>query len=464
MIDGETLFLYSMVNVYSILKDKFSGSSERSQDALKGVVLSVLAKLISVASSLLIVPLTIDYVNPTQYGIWLTLSSIIGWITFFDLGLGNGFRNRFSEAKANDNNELARSYLSTTYFAVSAIVSIVFIFVFLGNWFVDWAVVLNVDPVYKDELGTIFIILSAFFCLNMVANIFCTMLMADQKAGTASLVQGSGQFLSLVSIWLLTKVSQGSLTNLALYFAGVPCMFTVIISLVAYSTKKYRVISPHIRYVELSLIKDLMGLGIQFFLIYVCMIFIFQIINIVIAREFGPDVVTEYNIAYKYFFITHMLMNILVVPFWSAFTDAYQKNDYMWMKKVIRILERFWILSVFLLIVMYVLSNWAYTLWIGSKVSVEEKISVIVAIYAIISNISTIYLNLINGIGSIRIQLIIYCIFAILSWPLMIIFSHSCGIVGVIMVPIVTLIFQAIIGKIQINKITNQTANGIWLK
>ena len=453
-----------MKSVYIFIKDKFSGSSKRSKEALKGSLLSVLAKMISVLSSLLIVPLTIDYVNPTQYGIWLTLSSIIGWVTFFDLGLGNGFRNRFAEAKAKGDLELAKRYLSTTYFAVFAIVFVVFVIILVGNKFINWSSILNVDNCYADELGQIFVILAAFFCMNMVANIFSTMLMADQKAGNASMIQGSGQFLSLVSIWLLTKVSQGSLINLALYFAGVPCLFTIIISLIGYSTKKYRVISPHIRYVDLSLIKDLMGLGIQFFLIYVCMIFIFQIINIVIAREFGPDVVTEYNIAYKYFFITHMLMNILVAPFWSAFTDAYQKNDYMWMKKVIRVLERFWILSVFILIVMYVFSNWAFTLWIGTKVSIGDKISVIVAIYAIISNLSTIYLNLINGIGSIRIQLIIYCIFAILSWPLMIIYSHSWGIVGVIMVPVITLVFQTIMGKIQINKITNQTAKGIWLK
>ena len=116
-----------MKSVYIFIKDKFSGSSKRSKEALKGSLLSVLAKMISVLSSLLIVPLTIDYVNPTQYGIWLTLSSIIGWVTFFDLGLGNGFRNRFAEAKAKGDLELAKRYLSTTYFAVFAIVFVVFV-------------------------------------------------------------------------------------------------------------------------------------------------------------------------------------------------------------------------------------------------------------------------------------------------------------------------------------------------
>ena len=97
------------------IKKVFLHSSGRSKEAVKGVALSVLAKLVYVISSFLIVHLTIDYVNPTQYGIWLTLSSIVGWVVLFDLGLGNGFRNRFAEAKADGNAELAKSYLSTTY-------------------------------------------------------------------------------------------------------------------------------------------------------------------------------------------------------------------------------------------------------------------------------------------------------------------------------------------------------------
>ena len=48
----------------------------------------------------MLVPLTIHYINPTRYGIWLTVSSIIGWVSFFDIGFGNGLRNKFAEALA----------------------------------------------------------------------------------------------------------------------------------------------------------------------------------------------------------------------------------------------------------------------------------------------------------------------------------------------------------------------------
>ena len=124
-----------MIRPINLLIEKVSNSSGRSKKAMRNIVLSFFAKGISVASSLLIVPLTIHYVNPTQYGIWLTLSSIIGWVAFFDLGLGNGFRNRFAEAKAQGDLELAKNYLSTTYFAVAGIVFVVFFVILIGNRF-----------------------------------------------------------------------------------------------------------------------------------------------------------------------------------------------------------------------------------------------------------------------------------------------------------------------------------------
>ena len=445
-------------------KDKYQKSSKRSKDAFKGVALSVVAKMISVLSSLLIVPLTINYVNPTRYGIWLTLSSIIGWVTFFDLGLGNGFRNKFAEAKAKGDMELARSYLSTTYIAVTIIVAIIFVLIIIANSFIDWSSILNIDASYSKELSKVFSILATFFCLNMIASLVCTMLTADQKAGAASMIQGGGQFLSLASIFILTKFSEGSLFNLALYFAGIPCLLTIVVSAIVYSTKKYKKLAPSIYYVKISLVREIMGLGIQFFIIYLCLILVFQIINIVISREIGPDAVTEYNIAYKYFSITYMLMIILLVPFWSAFTDAFHKKDFIWMKKVIRMLEGFWLLSVIAIFIMLAVSGWVYKLWIGTDVHVGEELSIVVALYMVINNLGNIYMYLINGIGSIRIQLIIYVIFAIFSWPLMITFSHLFGVIGVVLVPSLALFFQAVFGKIQITKITNQTAKGLWAK
>jgi hypothetical protein len=71
---------------------------------------------------------------------------------------------------------------------------------------------------------------------------------------------------------------------------------------------------------------------------------------------------------------------------------------------------------------------------------------------------------LINGIGTVRIQLIIYLSFAIVSWPLMTLACRLWGVEGIVIVPTIVLVFQTVFGKVQLRKLLNKSAKGIWLK
>ena len=256
-----------------------ASGSTRSITVKKNILGSLLLKSISILISLQVVPLTINYINPTKYGIWLTLSSIIAWLSYFDLGFAHGFRNRFAEARASGNIKLAKEYISTTYMVLLLLFSIIFFIVIVFNNFLNWSSILNIEPVYNDELRTVFGLLSCFFCLNIVASVFTTMLAADQKTALASLIQTSGQVLAFVSIFILTRTTSGSLNTLAIVFAGIPCFWLIIISFIMFCGGKYRSIAPTMRSFRISLIKNILGLGGQFFIIMLSMLFIFQFIN-----------------------------------------------------------------------------------------------------------------------------------------------------------------------------------------
>ena len=457
-----------MLRIFNIFPQKLlryvMSSSSRSKEAVRNIAISFSAKAISILSNLLVVPLTIHYVNPTRYGIWLTISSIIGWIAFFDLGLGNGFRNKFSEARAKGDMLLARKYLSTTYFTLGAIIGVLYIVIFVVNQFINWPSLLHIDSAYYYELRDVFSILSLFFCMNMVFNIFGTMLTADQKIGLSSMIVGLGQLFSLVAIFVLTRTSEGSLIHLATYYSGVPCIIMLLASLYGFTSTRYREIRPGFKYVDLSLVKNILNLGIQFFVIYLCLLLIFQVMNIVITRELGPDEATRYNLAFKYFNILHMGMMIIISPFWSAFTDAYTKKDYAWMRSIVTKLELCWVVCVTAGAIMLFLAPWFYHIWIGDDVVVGRVLSACVLFYILSQIIGAIYMQMINGIGTVRIQMILYIAFAAVSFPLMVYSCRMLGVAGIIVIPSIVYILQAIIGKIQLRKLMSQTASGIWYK
>lgn len=443
---------------------RYNNSASRTQLAIKNIVGSIFLKFASIATSLLIVPLTISYVNPTQYGLWMTISSVVGWITFFDLGLANGFRNKFAEAKANGDIHLARQYVSTTYFLITLIVAVAFGVIVLLNSQISWSRILNVNSLYDKELSVIFVVLAGFFCVNMIAGIFGKLLAADQRPALAALFSGLGQVLSLGAIYILTKVSNGSLLNLAIYFAGVPCITMTIASVVMFLCSKYKQYCPSVKYIKLHLVKDIMGVGLKFFAIYLCLIVVFQLMNIVLSREIGPIAVTQYNIANKYFSVVYMFSVIVVSPFWSAFTDAYTKGDLHWMNNVLKKLEVGIILSIVVSLLMFVISPFVYKIWIGDNVSISWQLSFSVMLYILSQVGGCVYMNLINGVGTIKIQFIIYLIFAIISYPLMTILCREYGIIGITIMPTLVYLIQTIAGRVQIKKIINQTATGIWLK
>lgn len=449
---------------YTRLKEKYKQLDERSRKSVFNIILSFGAKGITIVTQMMIVPLTINYVNPTQYGIWLTLSSIIAWISFFDLGFGNGMRNKVAEAKAKGNTELAKQYVSTTYFAIGLMVIGLLLTIEVINIFINWSSILKVDVSYNEELRKVFAVLTAFFCLDMVVKLFKSLLQADQKPGVASWIDVCGQLISLGIIFLLTKFSEGSLLRLSIFYSGIPALTLLLVSSFAFRFTSFREFAPHISHVRKSLIKDIMNVGVQFFVIYICMMLIFQIINIVISRELGPDSVTEYNVAHKYFNIAYSVMIIILSPFWSAFTDAYNKKDFQWMRKVKRLLERIWLCEVFAVILMILIAPWFYGIWIGGSVSIDSSLTIGMALFLLVQSIGAVYMHMINGIGKIRVQLIVYVVFALVSLPLMLYSCRTYGLLGILIAPTIVYTIQAVLGRIQIDKILNDKSTGIWNK
>ncbi len=437
-----------------------------TQSALlkRNILASFMLKGVSILISFFIVPLTIDFVNPTQYGIWLTLSSLLAWFSFFDIGLSLGFRNRFAQAKAKGEFRLAREYVSTTYATLFVLAMAMLAITLTVNHFLDWSSILKVDPSYGSELSQVFAIMITFFGINLVAQTFSSMVTADQHPAISSAIQVSGQAIAIILIFALTRsAAPGSLVTLSLIYSGAPVAMLLLATAVMFATS-YRAYAPSISAIRPRLIKSILGIGGQFFIITTSMLFIFQLMNVIISRNIGPDAVTEYNIAYKYLNSVYMIAVLILNPFWSAFTDAYTRGNLEWMRRMLRRLEMLWLVAIPLVGILLLAAPWFYSIWIGRSVTVSPSISVSVAVYTLLLMLANIYMYLINGTGKVRIQLIIYLTFAIISYPIM---NFSCarwGIPGLLIVPATVYLCQALLGRIQLHRLINNTATGLWDK
>jgi len=448
-------------NNNQFVKNFFSKGHKRTLKAKKNIAASFAIKGLSILVSLLLVPLTIDYVNPTQYGIWLTLSSIIAWFSFFDIGFANGLRNRFAEAIANQNFEKARIYVSTTYAVLAIIFTVVLILFFGINFFIDWSVILNTTPNMAAELSTLALIVFSFFCIQIVLKTISIILLADQKPALSAFLDTLGQLISLIIIIILTKTTTGSLINLGFAFGLAPIVVLVISSIWLYH-KLYRIYKPSIKYVNFTYTKYIMKLGIKFFIIQIAVIVIYQSSNIIISHVSGPVDVTVFNIAYKYIGILLMAFAILITPYWSAFTEAYVEKDYSWMISTVKKLRQINYLLVIAVIIILIVANPVYKLWIGDAVIIPFSVSASISLFVIILSLITLNTNILNGFGKIKLQLITYSFGTILHVPTAIVLGKKLGIIGVVFSASFYCLIIGIFSVIQVNKLIRRNASGIW--
>ncbi|MBQ0049894.1 MAG: oligosaccharide flippase family protein [Bacteroidales bacterium] len=443
------------------LLNKINSGDERSVRAKRNILVSFLNKGVAILISLAIVPITIDYLDAEQYGIWLTLSSIVAWVSFFDVGLGHGFRNRFAEARAHSDDILARKYVSTAYIALITIFGIVMIVFECLNVFIRWDIVLNVSEQSATMLQTVMSIVVVGVCTQFAMNVFPIMLSADQRPAASAIIATTGQGFALLIIALLTLLPNHSMTYLAYALSWAPVVVTILASIWMF-THKYRKFAPSFRFIDLSLIKNILSLGGKFFVIQLSMILIFQIVNIILSRVLGPTSVTEYNVTYKYFSITMMVFNIILSPYWSAFTDAHTRGDLGWMKNVYKKLIKVWMILLIVSSLLLVVSPIVYQTWLHGSVEIPFSTSISMCVYMNILGFSTMYMTLLNGTGKVLLQMIIYVAFAVLSIPCSYSLCGIWGISGVLGFLSMVYLIQCLFAHIQLNKILSQTASGVW--
>lgn len=402
----------------------------RSKKAVKNVVVSFGLKGLSMFFSFILVPLTLSYLTQYEYGVWLTLSSILVWLDFFDIGLGNGLRNKLTECIAQGEWDKGRSYVSTTFFILCIIGVIVVFLFYIFSYYVDWAVVLNTSDNPIPKLREIVLIVFVLCVINFVMKTVGTIFIANQEPMVSNMFSCFGQAISILLIYLLTKLTNGSLMYVAICFSVSP----IIVYLVSYPYAfKYRFpqLTPSIKHVNLHLVKDIAGIGLQFFLIQVVCLILYQSSNIIIAQLFSPSEVTPYNIGYRYMNLITMLFMIIITPLWSAITDAYVKNDIMWIRRSISLLIKIWLGFSILVVVFFLLSSFFIKLWVGESIIVPKHILFAIGSFVVVDMWNRIFASFANGISHLKVQLYSAALEGVLFIPLAILLSKSFGVAGV---------------------------------
>jgi O-antigen/teichoic acid export membrane protein len=440
-------------------------STIRSKALKKNVYIMMLIRGLSFLISFLYVPLLYGALDTNSYGVWLTLTSLVAWVAMFDIGLGNGLRNKLAESLALGEVDLAKKYVSTAYVYIALLVSCLIAVFYIVRGFVPWNSVLNATEIDISTLQKLVSIVYTTFCVRFALNIINSVMLAMQQPAMSSGLALIEQMIAYIIVFVLVKIyNVTSLLILGTVISVVPIVVLIVATLTLFLTK-YRHISPTIACSEYSKTKDILSLGVRFFVIQIGTLILFQSNNLIIIHVVGDAAVVEYNIAYKYMHTLIMVFNIIVTPIWSATTDAYVRGDFDWIKSTNKKMVIITVLMSVVGFIMLMCSSWFYRLWFGdSPVDIPFSISALLYLYMVAMMMYGCYGYFINGFGHLRLQMIVSVVLSVL-YPVFAIYAgKSIGVEGVLVVFTLTTFVSYLWSKIQYTKIVNRTASGIWLK
>ena len=187
-------------------------SNQRYRKVLIAASSSMFYKIITVVTGLVSIPLTMDYLGTERFGIWMVCTSILSFIAFADLGLGNGLLNAVSKNHGLDKNEETNKYVSSVFFillTISIFIGLIMFFIFP---YVEWEKVFNVtSPIAIEESSMVILVLTSIIMLNLPLEVVQKIQIGYQQSHINNI------WLSLGSIFGLSGVL------VSIYFeAGLP--------------------------------------------------------------------------------------------------------------------------------------------------------------------------------------------------------------------------------------------------
>lgn len=430
-------------------------SEERSRNYIRQIKGAIVFKGMAIAASFFAIPLMIAYLGQEQFGVWSTLLSIMSWVVFFDLGIGNGLRNKLSEALAKNESAEALSYISSGYSLIGFISAGLFILMAISTYFIPWQKVFNTKLVTEATL-TCTVLISAFFIfLNFWLSLINQVLNAIQKTSMVVFGQFLTNALALAFVFALTKTTNASLLYLATGYGLSLVGSNALLSFWIY--RQHAELVPTLS-LNRQHIRPLLSLGLQFFTIQIAVLVVFTTDKILITQLFGPQYVTQYDVVFKLFSIITLIYSLITAPLWSSYSDAYHRGDFTWIKCTLHKQLVVFGTTILAVIIMVPMAKSIIGIWVGGGIEVSMPLVISMGAFVLISTWNNIFASFVNGIGKIKPQLFTSIIAMLINIPLAILFTKyfGFGMHGIILATCISLLFFAFVAPVQVYVMLNK--------
>jgi O-antigen/teichoic acid export membrane protein len=324
--------IVNILNLFIKKKEDLNLSEIRHKNIILSGSSNVVMKIITSLSSLISVPMVIGYFGKELFGLWVLITSIVGWMQLSDFGLGRGVVNILAEDYGKDDYSSASSHIKTTLIILLLILLAGILPVFIIAKYLPWGIIIkSTDAFYIDMAQNCFIIVGLFFLLNLAAGLIVNIFHAFQRLYVANTVNTVCSVLSLLAIYICLVTKAGFLIMIfcvsAVTFLGYICLWYLFFKMF-----------PKINFkepVNKTVLIKVSNISGPYFIFQIASLLVDQCYNIILSTVAGLTMVADYNILARIFSLISFSAAAISMPFYPAIREAYERKDYTWGEKSI---------------------------------------------------------------------------------------------------------------------------------
>ena len=415
-------------------------SDERHRRILMTATASGLSKVVTVGTTFISIPLTLQYLGTERFGLWMTISSVIAMLGFADLGIGNGLLSAISEANGKDDHAAIRRYISSAFAILSGIAILVLLIFYFVDPFIPWANFFNVtSPLASEEAGAAVAAVVVCFALNIPAGIIQRVQMGLQMGFVGNLWLMAESLVGLLAVLLAIHYKMG-LPWLVGAMAGAPVLVAFLNSALFFGGVRPD-LRPELAQVCRAAMQKVAHTGLLFLVLQIVFAVAYTSDNIVIAKILGAEAVTQYAVLAKLFGIIPLVLGMALMPLWPAYGEAISRGDGPWVKKTfyrsIKLATGFAAVAAGLLVIF---ANEILALWVRPGVRPTLLLLLGMALWQVTAACGNALAVFLNGANVVRAQVIIGTVTAIVAITLKIILIQSIGLPGVVFATVLSFV------------------------
>jgi O-antigen/teichoic acid export membrane protein len=378
----------------------------------KNTFFAFVVKGIALLVSLLTTSAYIDYFeNNAVLGVWYTMLSVLMWFLNFDLGVGNGIRNKLVKDLAQGDREGAKRTISSGMLATGGITLIMAAVGFTIIRLIDvrWLFHVEGDMLSESALfQSTCIVFGAILCRFFLTSI-TAIVYALQKSALNDFMTLSVSVLQLVFV-LLAKFDTWDerllgLSVAYLLLSNLPVMITAIVLFLT-TLKDCR---PNVRFITRADARAIVHIGAVFFYCQILYMLIINTNEFLITRVYGPEYTTEYSLYYKITSLISLVVTMAMTPIWSVVTKALAEKNMDWLRKLYRTLKFIGAAAIAVQFLFILFQQFAMDIWLrDNTIQVELYKAFAFACFGAVFIYSTILSTIACGLEKMKLQACCY--------------------------------------------------------